>query len=171
MNETGMDLPGGSTGTGPAADPTERRHRHHYGYAFKGVPALIFAEGDETFLLFVLSQSEFARGLWLSSGGSKEDAEQLMVTAVRTRTHDVAVITMPPVRHTPEAIYVAIARPLRRNGPDEEPPTFRILYLEAGLDRPMIGEKFPNGNHATHGRACEPVFEKFAALLDTILHE
>jgi hypothetical protein len=35
----------------------------------------------------------------------------------------------------------------------------------------LIGEKLPNGTHGTLAEACAPVFEKLAALVDTILHE
>ncbi len=135
------------------------------------IPAFVFAEEDTAFAALALSRGEVARQLWTSSGGSEEDAECLMVTLARTHTHDVAVITMPPIRQSPEAIYVAVARPHKRSGPGDESAPFRICYLEAGLHQPGLGEKYPNGNHVNHGKTCEPVFEKFAALLDTILDE
>ena len=169
MSEYGSIAPSGVPGTAPMTDPQESRHRHHYGYAFIDIPAFVFAEEDTAFAALALSRGEVARQLWTSSGGSEEDAECLMVTLARTHTHDVAVITMPPIRQSPEAIYVAVARPHKRSGPGDESAPFRICYLEAGIHQPVLGEKYPNGNHGNHNKTCEPVFEKFAALLDVVL--
>ncbi len=49
-------------------------------------------------------------------GGQRATDAEIMVTLVRLLTHDVVVITMPPVRQTPEAIFVGITIPTAEPG-------------------------------------------------------
>ena len=110
-----------------------------------------------------------AREMWTKTGGSAEDAEQIMVTLVRLLTHDVVVITMPEVRQSPEAIFVGVAHPNGRPGAGDESTGPRVFFLEAGLSQPMLGEVTADGTHSTHAESCKPVLEHFTALLDEVL--
>ena len=101
--------------------------------------------------------------------GSDEDADQIMVTLVRLLTHDVAVITMPPVRQMPEAIFIGVTHPHGRSGSDDESAPLRVFYLEAGLDQPMLGEMTADGRHGSRAQTCKPQLEHFVALLDDVL--
>ena len=169
MTEVDPMAPSGIPGTAPMADPTEPRHQQHYTYAFRAIPSLVFAEDERMFAALVCSQGEVARQIWKKTGGSDEDADQIMVTLVRLLTHDVAVITMPPVRQMPEAIFIGVTHPHGRSGSDDKSAPLRVFTLEAGLDQPMLGEMTADGRHGSRAQTCKPQLEHFVALLDDVL--
>ena len=169
MEEFDVTGPSGVPGTAPMGDPGEPRHHHHYTYAFRVIPSLIFAEQDRMFAALACSQGDVARQIWTAAGGSEEDAEEIMVTLVRLLTHDVVVITMPTVRQTPEAIFVGITHPHDRTGDGDESTPLRVFFLETGLSHPMLGEVTSNGTHSTRSQTCPPTLEHFVALLDNVL--
>lgn len=169
MEKFDVTGPSGVPGTAPMGDPREPRHHQHYTYAFSAIPSLVFAEQDRMFAALACSQGDVARQIWTATGGSEEDAEEIMVTLVRLLTHDVVVITMPSVRQTPEAIFVGITHPHGRTGDGDESARLRVFFLEAGLSHPMLGEVTPSGNHSTRSQTCPPRLEHFVALLDNVL--
>ena len=169
MTEPDPAAPGGIPGTAPMADPTELRHQRHYVFAYRAIPSLVFADDPQMFAALAFSRGEMAREMWTKTGGSAEDAEQIMVTLVRLLTHDVVVITMPEVRQSPEAIFVGVAHPNGRPGFRDESTGPRVFFLEAGLSQPMLGEVTADGTHRTHTETCKPELEHFTALLDEVL--
>ena len=156
----------GIPGAAPMADPTEPRHQHHYTFAFRGIPSLVFGDDGRMFAAIACTRGEVARQIWKSTGGSESDAEQIMVTLVRLLTHDVAVITMPPVKQCPEAIFVGIARPHGAPESNDESSPLRVFFLEAGVAGPVLGEVTADGRHGSQAKTCKPELEHFVALLD-----
>lgn len=153
-------------GAAPMADPTEPRHQHHYTFAFRGIPSMVFDDDGRMFAAIACTRGAVARQIWTTTGGSESDAEQIMVTLVRLLTHDVAVITMPPAKQCPEAIFIGIARPHGTRESGDESSPMRVFFLEAGVAGPVLGEVTADGRHGSQAKTCKPQLEHFVALLD-----
>lgn len=152
------------------ASPDDERHRLHWRFAFYLIPVLFLPDAGDA-LLDDLGHGNCSRlsTHWIGAGGDPADASQFSSVGWSIPGGNLVVVTMPDVRSTNEAIFVAIARADEASTSWGGPTGKRFLYLESSLFGTMLGELREPGQHITHGPGCEPLVESFADLVYDLL--
>lgn len=147
--------------------------RHHYEFAHRALPSVMFGHIDENLGYLVDKAQPFIDNLWNFVGKKVTERGQTAIAGAGPRVERLSlnpgamwVVTMPPCEAMAEALYVGIV-PMRPSGtPDERMGVFTLEYsFDLGTHEQyyVLCRWTAGGMHQNLGLKVEPNVAAFSS--------